>query len=127
MRIDINTTVLHIITIREIIGSIITKFSNAATITIHNTIILKYQSLIYHDTNSLSSSEYNGSDLIFLFTNGAKNIIPAIAESFACDEMIFFVSSIIIRYIKHYAEFFFMSVVINSFSVGDATILVAIC
>ena len=73
-----------------------------------------------------SSSEKSSDFLILFFINGAKNITHAIAESFASDEMILFSFSIL-KHNVNYKDFFLTSVVISSFSVGEATILSAIC
>ena len=49
----------------------------------------------YHAIKFLSSSLKDGSDFILFFTNGAKNITAATAESLASGEMMFFSVSII--------------------------------
>ena len=58
-------------------------------ITIINNVRLAYQTLIYDAMKSFSSWVKSGSLSTLLFINGAKNIIPTIAESIACGEMLF--------------------------------------
>ena len=72
----------QILVIQEAICDTKAKSRIVAIATITKIDKLKYQILIYHDMNSFSISEKIGLDRCF-FINGAKNIIPAIAESFA--------------------------------------------
>ena len=72
----------QILAIQEAICDEKIKSRIAAIATITKIDKLKYQILMYHDINSFSLSENTGFDKFF-FMNGAKNIIPAIAESFA--------------------------------------------
>ena len=57
--------------------------------------IFTNQTWMYHAIKFLSSSLRDGSDFTLFFTNGAKNITAAIAESLASDEIMFFSVSII--------------------------------
>ena len=66
-----------------------------ATRTITRKVKFRNPTWTYHITKSFSSSEKDGSLLTLRFTNGAKNINPATAESIACGEMLFFVVSIV--------------------------------
>jgi len=74
---------------------IMKRFNIADIKTIIRKKIFVYQTLIYHSIKSFSAWLNNKSDLILFFTNGAKNITPAIADSLASDEMISFSVSIL--------------------------------
>ena len=70
------------------------RFIKVATKTIPKKTKFTNQICMYHHIKLFSSSEKEEFDFILFFTNGAKNIIPAIAESLASDDMMFFVVSI---------------------------------
>ena len=72
-----------ILAIHEAISDINDKSTIVAIITIAKIIKLKCQTLTYHKINSFSASDKKLLNFILFFINGAKNIIPAIAESFA--------------------------------------------
>ena len=69
------------------------KSNIAAMIAITKNTMLIDQSFAYHKMKSFSSADNSQSTLILFFMNGPKNIIPARAESLACDEMMFLFSS----------------------------------
>ena len=70
-------------------------FINAVIRTIARNVKFTNHTWIYHITKSFSSSVKDESLLTLRFTNGAKNINPATAESIACGEMLLFVVSIV--------------------------------
>ena len=69
-------------------------FNNAGIRTITRNIRFMYPTCVYPKMKSFSSSVNDVSELTLRFTNGAKNINPATAESMAWGEMLFFVVSI---------------------------------
>ena len=96
----IKIMILPIVTIHDKIQFIKNMFTQAVIKTITRKIKFTHQILIYHDTKLFSTSVRDKFEFILLFTNGAKNITHAIAESFASDEMMFFSTSIIKHNIK---------------------------
>ena len=84
-----------IVVIREKIGWTHAILARVAHSTITRSIILTNQTSEYHKIKSFSSSEKLGLNLKLFFTKGAKNINPAIAESFASDDMMFCCVSIV--------------------------------
>ena len=86
---------LQIVAIRESTQLIRKEFSNVAIKTITRKTIFTNQTCTYHAIKSLSSSVKDGSDFTLFFTNGAKNITAAIAESLVSDEMMFSSFSIV--------------------------------
>ena len=91
----INITILHMLIIHDKYGRTQNMFINAVIRTIARNTKFTNPTWIYHMTKSFSSSEKDESLLMLFFTNGAKNINPATAESIAWGEMLFFVVSIV--------------------------------
>lgn len=103
------------------------KFNMQVINTIIKKNIFMYQTCVYHLIKFFSSSLSGESDFILFFTNGAKNITHAIEESLASEEMMLLFPVSIMNISIFYKFFFLISVVISSFSVGDAMIFIAIC
>ena len=85
----------QIVIIQDNIDSFKYILNRLASPTIARKIKFTNQTWTYHAIKSLSSSVKSGSDFTLIFTNGAKNITHAIAESFASDEMMFLSVSIV--------------------------------
>ncbi len=88
-------TKLQIVIIRDKNQFIHNKFNQAAIKTMTKKTRFINHILTYHAMKAFSSSENEGSVSILFFTNGAKNITPAIAESLASDEMMLLLFSIV--------------------------------